>query len=280
MFKNMNKKNIDQETVEGFGDEWGRFDQSELTSDELTKRFNEYFSIFPWDKLPKKAIGFDLGCGSGRWAKLVAPKVKTLYCIDPSSAITAAKKNLSNFTNCVFYKVDSDFLPMKDNSMDFGYSLGVLHHIPEPLKAMQRCVEKIKPGGIFLVYLYYSFENKPKWFRLIWELSNVVRLFVSKTPNSIRYILSQFIAIGVYYPLTRIILILEYFNFKVDNFPLSYYRNYSFYSMRTDALDRFGTRLEHRFSKNEVKDMMKEAGLENIKFSNSEPYWCAMGFKK
>ena len=49
--------------------------------------------------------------------------------------------------------------------------------------------------------------------------------------------------------------------------------------MRTDALDRFGTSLEQRFTRDEIKQMMCNAGLENIKFSDSKPFWVAVGFK-
>jgi hypothetical protein len=49
--------------------------------------------------------------------------------------------------------------------------------------------------------------------------------------------------------------------------------------MRTDALDRFGTRLEQRFTKAEIESMMRRAGLQNIEFSAGTPYWCAVGTK-
>ena len=49
--------------------------------------------------------------------------------------------------------------------------------------------------------------------------------------------------------------------------------------MRTDALDRFGTRLEQRFSRNEIERMMTAAGLTDIVFSEREPYWVACGRK-
>lgn len=82
----MNREtNVDHETVEGFGDEWVRFDQSELPEQDHKAGFEMYFSVFPWHVLPKNAEGFDLGCGSGRWAKLVAPRVGRLHCIDPSA---------------------------------------------------------------------------------------------------------------------------------------------------------------------------------------------------
>jgi hypothetical protein len=50
--------------------------------------------------------------------------------------------------------------------------------------------------------------------------------------------------------------------------------------MRTDALDRFGTRLEQRFTKQEIQKMMESSGLENIKFSEDTPFWTAVGFAK
>ena len=86
-------------------------------------------------------------------------------------------------------------------------------------------------------------------------------------PYSLRYWASQIIAATVYFPLARLSWAVEEIGFSSKNIPLSIYRNLSFYLMRTDALDRFGTRLEHRFSYNQIKEMMLKSGLENIEFS-------------
>tara|TARA_B100000787_G_scaffold78165_1_gene57444 strand:+ start:1465 stop:2298 length:834 start_codon:yes stop_codon:yes gene_type:complete len=274
------KNNIDKVTVEGFGDEWERFDQSSLSKKEQSSMFEGYFSNFPWDELVSNPVGFDLGCGSGRWAKLVAPKVGKLHCIDPSSAIDVARKNLIGNLNCEFHKADVDSMPLKDGSMDFGYSLGVLHHVPDTQKAMNACVNKLKPGAPFLLYLYYSFDNRPFWFRSLWKLSDLGRAGISRMPYKMRYLVSQIIAIVIYFPMVMIAKSLEALKFNVSNIPLSAYRNNSFYTMRTDALDRFGTRLEKRFSKVEINKMMEISGLEGIKFSNQTPYWCAVGVRK
>ena len=272
-------KNQDKNTVDGFGDEWSRFDQSDLPQAEQQLLFDEYFSVFPWKNISKESTGFDLGCGTGRWAKSVAPKVKKLICIDPSSALDIAKKNLSNFDNCLFDSATVDEMPMQDNSMDFGYSLGVLHHVPDTALGIKQCVKKLKIGAPLLLYLYYRFDNRPWWFRLIWSVTDLLRRVVSKMPYKLRYVSSQIISIIVYFPLARFALFLEKLNFNVSNFPLSSYKNLSFYTMRTDALDRFGTRLEQRFTRKEIKNMMRNAGLENIEFSNSKPFWVAVGYK-
>ena len=81
----------------------------------------------------------------------------------------------------------------------------------------------------------------------------------------------------MYWPLARIAAAFERRGADVSTLPLSFYRNRSFYTMRTDSLDRFGTRLEHRFSRAEIAGLMKEAGLGEIRFHEGMPYWVAVG---
>jgi ubiquinone/menaquinone biosynthesis C-methylase UbiE len=274
-----NSKNIDTKTVIDFGAEWQQFDQTAMSATEAQKIFNDYFKMFPQNLLNQQTIGADIGCGSGRWAKIIAPKVAKLYCIDASKmALSVAKKNLHSLTNAEFIEASVDQIPLADASLDFAYSLGVLHHIPDTLAGIKACVSKLKPGAPFLVYLYYAFDNKPKWFRLLWKASDYLRKIISKLPFKIKLFITQIIALTVYWPLARTALIAEYLKLNVDNFPLSIYRHQSFYTMRTDALDRFGTKLEHRFTKKEIIDMLKDAGLTNIEVNSGAPYWCAIGY--
>lgn len=50
--------------------------------------------------------------------------------------------------------------------------------------------------------------------------------------------------------------------------------------MRNDSLDRFGTLIEKRFSRNEIKKIMLSSGLIRIRFSDRAPFWCAIGYKR
>ena len=75
-------RNIDETVIAGFGAEWSRFDQSALSEEEARQLFNQYFDVFPWSALSPGATGFDAGCGSGRWARLVAPRVGRLDSLD------------------------------------------------------------------------------------------------------------------------------------------------------------------------------------------------------
>lgn len=273
--------NVDEKVVKGFGEEWSRFDQSALPDEDRQGMFDSYFGHFPWNRLPPSAVGFDFGCGSGRWAKLVAPRIGTLHCIDASSAaLDVARRNLGSYSNCCFHLAGVEGIPLADNSADFGYSLGVLHHIPDTPAGLMACTRKLKTGAPFLLYLYYRFDNRPWWFRLLWKCSELGRLAISHSPTPIRHAMSELIAAGTYWPLARLALGFEKLGFCVDSFPLSYYRARAFYVMRTDALDRFGTRLEHRFTREEIRTMMTNCNLTDLVFSERAPYWCVVGIKK
>lgn len=273
--------NQDRQTVEGFGDEWSRFDNVALPDAERQAVFEQYFAAFPWRALPRHAEGFDAGCGSGRWALVVSERVGRLHCVDASeAALNVARRQLQARDNCAFHLASVSALPFAPASMDFGYSLGVLHHTPDPEGALRACVAALRPGAPFLLYLYYRFDNRPWWFRAVWAASDAARRIICRLPSRLRFLVTDAVAALVYWPLARAARLAERVGMKVDALPLSFYRDRSFYVMRNDALDRLGTRLEHRFTRAEMQRMMEQAGLERLVFNEHAPYWCALGYKR
>nr|WP_166177835.1 class I SAM-dependent methyltransferase [Altererythrobacter segetis] len=272
--------NVDSATVAGFGDEWDTYDQHDLSPDDFARTFDRYFHIFPFASLRSDAEGFDLGCGSGRWAEGIADRVGRLHCIDPApKALAVARRRLAGKPSPEFHQADAGNIPLRDESQDFGYSLGVLHHIPDTKRALADCVRKLKHGAPFLIYLYYRFDSRPWWFRCLWRISDLSRRAISRLPFSARKSVALAIAAAVYWPMARSAAVLERAGVDVAPLPLSFYRNLDFYWMKTDALDRFGTRLEHRFTRLEIERMMTDAGLRDIRFSDREPFWVAVGIR-
>ena len=221
-----------------------------------------------------------MGCGSGRWARWAAPRVGRLHCIDPSSAIEVARNNLTNHRNVTFHSASVDEQCLPNASQDFGYSLGVLHHVPDTQAAIQSCANLLKSGAPLLLYLYYAFDNRGWWFKVTWRVTDFGRRLICKLPSKIKHALTDLIALVVYLPLVTFSRILVQLGLNVAGIPLSYYRNHSFYTMRTDARDRFGTPLEQRFTRAQITEMMERSGLVNIRFSESTPFWCVLGVKR
>lgn len=115
---------------------------------------------------------------------------------------------------------------------------------------------------------------------MAWHFTNVARLLIHRLPPRLKQLVSDLIALFVYWPLSRLAAFAEAAGVSVDSLPLSYYRRCSFYTMRTDARDRFGTPLEQRFTRAQISEMCSAAGLVDLKFSTWAPYWCVVGFKR
>jgi ubiquinone/menaquinone biosynthesis C-methylase UbiE len=275
--------NVDPKVAAGFGDEWSTFrqDAEHFSASERERLFDSYFHIFPWEALPASAAGIDVGCGSGRWSTLVAPRAGHLHLLDASAeALDVARSNLAQAPNVTFHHASVGNIPLPDCSLDFAFSLGVLHHVPDTRAAIRQVASKLKRGAPFLIYLYYALDNRPAWFRALWRLSNLFRIVISRLPAPLRYAASQIIAAAIYWPLARTAALAEYLGLPTASIPLEYYRHRSFYVMRTDAYDRFCTRLEQRFTRAEIQQMLQDAGFADIRFSESPPFWCAVGIKR
>jgi ubiquinone/menaquinone biosynthesis C-methylase UbiE len=276
-------QNIDSDVTAGFGHEWSTFrqSQSELSPKDREAIFRSYFHIFPWNELPPNPVGIDVGCGSGRWSVMVAPKVGHLHLLDASAdALAVARQNLTDAANVSSHLASVGDIPLQDNSLDFAFSLGVLHHVPDTAAAIRAIASKLKIGAPFLIYLYYALDNRPWWYRAVWRLSNIFRVIISPLPPTVRLIISQIIAVVAYWPLARFAAIVERARISPAAIPLESYHNRKFYVMRTDAYDRFCTNLEQRFTRRQLEQMLTVAGFDGIRFSDTVPYWCAVGKKR
>jgi ubiquinone/menaquinone biosynthesis C-methylase UbiE len=277
------EENLDPRVARGFGREWSTFrqDSDHLTQQQRQAIFDDYFRIFPWHLLPPGGgVGLDVGCGTGRWSLLLAPRVQHLHLLDPSAeALNVAKQNLSSVQNVTYHRHSVANIPLPQKSLDFAFSLGVLHHVPDTQAAIVAIADKLKPNAPFLVYLYYALDNRPIWYRLLWRLTNLARLVVSRLPHPLRLVLSWTVAALIYWPLARVARLVSRRGRSASALPLSYYADKSFYVMRTDAYDRFSTRLEKRFRRSEIDRMLMRAGFKNVMFSSKQPFWCAVGIK-
>lgn len=273
----MENSNIDYSVVEAFGEEWEKF--HDFSDDEIEKSAKQYFDILTNHIINKSTYAIDIGCGTGRWTKYLLDKISFMEALDPSIAIFTADKLLGGKQNVRLIKSSADNIPFNDETFDFGMSIGVLHHIPDTQKAMANCVKKIKKGGYFYIYLYYNLDNRGSIFKAMLAVVNVIRKKVSTLSPKTKKSVCDLIAISVYMPFVLSGKALKKIGLHslANKLPLNGYQSQSFYIIRNDALDRFGTSLEQRFSKVEVEQMMRNVGLDEIVISNNLPFWHAVG---
>ena len=271
-------ENLDQEVIDSFGHEWAAFDYSESQTDEaLDAQFLAYCAPIDLGQFDSStAVAADFGAGSGRWTSRLLPYFSLVYALEPSDG--ASKVLKTKFADEARMKILQETVGVNSipvGSLDLAMSLGVLHHIPDTGLAIKDVAAKIKSGGVFLCYLYYKLDNKPVYYRALFWASNSLRWVISRLPYGVRRFIARIIAGVVYLPLAQAAKFLDGKGKDVSNFPLHHYANMPFVMLQNDALDRFGTRLEQRFSKKEITEMVGAAGfdLTTLKFSDVEPFW-------
>ena len=272
-------KNIDKKVVDEFGDEWLKFTNHD---DDLVKKGgDEYFDILTNDMVNHTTYVLDVGCGTGRWTKYLASKAGFIEAVDPSQAIFAADKLLGDTKNVRLSQASIETLPFADETFDFVMSIGVLHHIPDTRTALNDCVKKVKKGGYFFVYLYYNLEKRGPFYTALFKLSDLIRRIVSRLPGKLKHFVCDVLAIIFYMPFIWAGRFFKFLGFTdlAKRMPLHGYQNRSFFMVRNDTLDRFGTRLEQRFSEKEIIEMMTSAGLTDIIISPGIPLYHAVGKK-
>jgi ArsR family transcriptional regulator len=100
---------------------------------------------------PSLTIG-DLGCGTGQVSELVAPHVSKVVAVDGSTdMVQAAKKRLKGLHQVEVRRGDMEALPIDDGMLDVAIVALVLHHVPEPARALAEVNRVLKRGGRVMI---------------------------------------------------------------------------------------------------------------------------------
>lgn len=278
MTPNYKDENFDPKVIADFGHEWKKYGYLDNQSeDSLDQQFASYCKPIDLNQfLYKDSVVADFGAGSGRWTSRLLPYFSKIYAIEPSDGAYEVLR--SKFNNNPQVEILNETVggnSLMRESLDLAISLGVLHHIPDTAKAIRDIAETIKPSGHFLCYLYYKLDDKPSYYRFMFKVSDIARNRISKLSPNLKRGVCDFLALIIYLPLARISKLIKLLGLDNSNFPLHHYADLPMFMLRNDALDRFGTSLEQRFSKKDIVNMLGNAGfdLNTLEFSDAEPFW-------
>ncbi len=271
---------VEDRLVRGFDAEWSRFDA--VRSAELSTVFDMYFDLVPDHLKSSDQTVLDAGCGAGRWAIELASRGTRVLAIDLGRSIDIAHRNAAGMDRIACVHADLRALPVRDGAVDWAYSLGVLHHLDRPGPALANIVRAVRPGGLVLLYLYYALNRRAIAYRALFRLADVIRRVTSRAPHTVVLVVSTAVAILVYWPLARLSALLAQAGLRslALAIPLSFYRDRSLRFMRNDSLDRFGTSIEHRYTRGAMEQLMRSADMSQIRFSDRAPYWHAVGVRE
>jgi SAM-dependent methyltransferase len=249
-----------------FGEEWKKYPNILA---EHQGEFRLYFDLVDLESLKNLRV-CDLGCGIGRWSYFLQDKCRELVLVDFSEAIFVARQNFQKFDNVIFIMADINHLGLRDKFADFIICLGVLHHLPVDALDMTRRLKQYT--DVLLIYLYYSLDNRPDYYRFLFKIVTRIRLLLSRIKNKFfRSIFTELFSVFVY---ARLIIFGNIISVFILSQPIPIYDGYkdkTLNRIRQDVYDRFFTSIEQRFSRKEI--MTLKDTFECIIVSESPPYW-------
>ena len=133
----------------------------------------------------------DAGVGAGRFAEVVANKGGEVVGVDLSRAVDAAYENIGRRPNVHLVQADIMAMPFREGTFDLAYSVGVLHHTPDPEQAFGRVAAVVRKGGALAVYVYARYGPSH-------QFSDAIRRVTTRLPLPVLRAVSA-LAVPAYY---------------------------------------------------------------------------------
>lgn len=234
-------------------------------------------------------IVLDVGCGSGALSKAAIEfGAKHVIAIDITSSVDNARKNLKHFDNIDFIQADISNLPFIEEFADIVFSIGVLHHTPEPDKSFNRIAKLLKYDGYFSVYLYsstlYKYDNYLQRLRgdLKHIMQNQLRKLTFRSPSGLILLFARLltnVGMAIYLLKNKGNLLFYIGRFMQAIFPTAiYFPSEDFGSNVARNYDYYCTPYNHNHSAEEVILWYVNQNFDNLILG---PYpLCVSGQKK
>jgi len=168
--------------AENFGDQWSRFQRTQLDSCNGTTISRSQFELVTgWS--PEDLAGqvvLDAGCGAGRYSEIAAAAATQVVALDLSTAVYAARDNLRPLRSVTVVRADLLRPPLGPGSFDRVFSIGVLQHTPDPTATARRLLGLVRPGGQLAIWMY-----EQRWYSSLQPKMLLRRLCRHLSPSSI-----------------------------------------------------------------------------------------------
>lgn len=246
-----------KKTAESFAYEWNNIYKE---NDFEKNNFLHFLSPFVKEENLKGEMTLDIGCGSGRFTKQAALcGAKIAFGSDLGESVELAYKMTKDLENACIVQADIYAMPFQSN-FDLSYSIGVLHHLPQPQEGFSCLPKTLKTGGQMLIWVYSRRNNKRALY-----FYEPLRSVLKKLPQPLLYKLC-YIPGAIVHLLNYTTHFCNFLGAKklAKQMPFAYYANFPFNMKLNDAFDVLATPKSNYYYKEEIEKWFGDANLKNI----------------
>jgi ubiquinone/menaquinone biosynthesis C-methylase UbiE len=207
----------------------------------------------------KDKIVLDIGCGAGRFSDVALHLGAKVIALDFSFSIDIAKDNfLNNRKKILFIQADAYNMPFRNNSVDYAFSIGVLHHTPNPILGVKEAYRVLRKRGEFSISVYadksfYTFINVRIWNYIFKTLKPILSFYPPLLYSYIFGFMAHFLA-KIWIPLSYPLRVF---------FPTAILQDYRWSIL--DTFDALTTNYQSGHTPDQIKNWFKEAKFHKIK---------------
>ena len=248
-----------------FGYSWDRFTELTVVQEE---QFRKWTSPIDPDTGWRGQRFLDAGCGQGRnsyWPMSYGAASCVSIDVDERS-LNRARENLKQYPTASVERCSIYEIPY-ENEFDIGFSIGVIHHLEFPDRAVAQIVKAVKPGGLVLIWVY-GYENMELFSKVLDPLRKAL---FSRLPLGFVRFLALFPTAALWLLLRTGLLRLEYFRVI---------RHATFRHLHTIVFDQMLPKIAHYWRREEALALLQQHDLDDVRIDwINEMSWTVVGRK-
>ena len=236
--------------VDSFTFEWDKHGRTQQAIDRrLTRETFQTRTGFAPEEINGKLL-LDAGCGVGRYMKIALDQGAEVVAVDMSASVEQALVNVGLHPQAHIVQADSAQLPFIPSAFNHIFSLGVLHHMPQPAVAFGRLLPHLKPGGSIAISVYPQgrgiYEDAKRWRGITTRMSHRLLYALTSIASFFLYLLYRLPIIGSF----------------AHYAPISMHPSYEW--RRLDTFDAYSPRYASTHTYHEVYTWFRREGLRNM----------------
>jgi SAM-dependent methyltransferase len=267
----MTRRALQHQTIQDFGEQWTRYQDNDGYYGSAAL-FRDVFGPL----LDQGAIAgcrvADMGAGTGRFTNvLLAAGARHVLAVEPSDAFAVLQNNTVRFRDQITYlNAPGDGLP-PSGDLDYVFSIGVIHHIPEPKPVVEAAIRALRPGGKCAIWLYGR-EGNGAYVGLARAVRTVTRWLPHSALAALVWLL--------YWPVAAYMLACRHLPLPLAGYMRSVFARLTPDKRRLVLYDQLNPAYAKYYTRDEARDVLVRAGFTDVRLHHRHGYsWSVIGTK-